>query len=475
MARVLIIDDDVGMGKMLSMLVRELNHEASHVLTFKNGVEALMSEAYDVVFLDVRLPDGNGLDMLDQIHQKPDPPEVIIITGAGDPDGAEIAIKNGAWDYLQKPISPQTAALPLKRVLEYRDNLKSARKQPVVLKRGNIAGSSDELNACLEQVGQAAGSVANVLITGETGTGKELFARAIHNNSSRSQGDLIVVDCAALPESLVESTLFGHEKGAFTGAQTAKEGLVKLADGGTLFLDEVGELDLKLQKAFLRVLQERRFRPVGGKHEVASDFRLIAATNKDLDQMVATGQFREDLLYRLRAIKIHLPPLRDRRPDINEIALQYLNRCYEKYGIAPKGLSPDVMDALQAYPWPGNVRELICALDSAVSLAQNEPMLFPKHLPTDIRVQVVRSSVAAKEALVEVPEFATTAVASFKAKGFPTYKEFRLTILERVEKRYFQNLMDVADGDIKQACQIAGLGRTRLYELLAKHEISRTE
>lgn len=263
MGNVLVIDDDKNVCTAISNAVERMGHKTVHALTLKEGLEKACSDSFDVVFLDVQMPDGNGLDILPPIRGTPSSPEVIIITGFADPDGAELAIKNGAWDYIEKPCSVQEMTLPFIRALEYREEKKAA-KVPVALKREGIVGSSPKLGACLDLLPQMSNSVANVLITGETGTGKELFARAIHENSPRAGKNFVVVDCAALPDTLVESVLFGHQKGAFTGADKAQDGLVKQADRGTLFLDEVGELPLSIQKSFLRVLQERRFRPVGG-------------------------------------------------------------------------------------------------------------------------------------------------------------------------------------------------------------------
>ncbi|MDD5167173.1 MAG: sigma-54 dependent transcriptional regulator, partial [Syntrophales bacterium] len=284
MANILIIDDDQMLCNAMSMKFKMMEHRVSCALTLEDGVREANRNSFDVVYLDVRLPDGNGLDALSIIRKMDDPPEVIIMTGSGDPDGAELAIKNGAWDYIEKPSSINNMILPLVRALQYRD-VKLATKPSMKLNRDGIIGNSIPMRACLDQVAEASGSNANVLLSGETGTGKELFAWAIHNNSSRSQRNFVVVDCAALSETLVESMLFGHEKGAYTGADKTKEGLIKQADGGTLFLDEVGELPFSIQKSLLRVLQEHRFRPLGSNHEIGSDFRLVAATNRNLDEM----------------------------------------------------------------------------------------------------------------------------------------------------------------------------------------------
>jgi two-component system NtrC family response regulator len=284
-------------------------------------------------------------------------------------------------------------SLPVLRALEYRAKKSQKEKRLGLLKETFhvVTGSSARMRACLDVVALASRSEANVLISGETGTGKELFAWAIHNNSARAKNQFVVVDCASLPPSLVESTLFGYEKGAFTGADRPHKGLIKRADGGTLFLDEVGELPLSIQKSFLRVLQERKFRPLGGEQEVLSDFRLIAATNRNLDQMAEHRQFRKDLLFRLRAFGIELPLLRERPEDIPEISEQHMKRLCRIYKTTEKGFSSDFFITLARYDWPGNVRELVNALERAISAAREEPILFPKHLPTYIRVQVARS------------------------------------------------------------------------------------
>jgi two-component system NtrC family response regulator len=257
MATILIIDDDHLMSETMTRMVRRLGHETLSGATLAEGLALAASHECDVVFLDVRLPDGNGLDALPRIDALPCHPEVIIMTGFGDPNGAELAIKSGAWDYIEKSSSVKEITLSLERALQYRQqkNAVTQNRTVAALKRSQIIGNSPKLNACLDLVAQAAGSDVNVFITGETGTGKELFARAVHENSQRARGNFVVVDCTALPETLVESLLFGHEKGSFTGAEKSRDGLVRQAHCGTLFLDEVGELPLPLQKAFLRVLQ----------------------------------------------------------------------------------------------------------------------------------------------------------------------------------------------------------------------------
>jgi two-component system NtrC family response regulator len=462
MATILIIDDDAAIGETIVNIVRRMGHEALHALNLQQGVETTYSQAVDVVFLDVKLPDGNGLEMLPRVQAAPSLPEVIIMTGFGDPDGAELAIRHGAWDYIQKPSTVEAMTLSLTRALQYREE-KKASKSSQTLRREGIVGNSTRIKTCLDLLAHVANSDANVLVTGETGTGKELFAQAIHDNSSRARKNFVVVDCAALPENLVESILFGHEKGAYTSADKAREGLILQADGGTLFLDEVGELPLAVQRSFLRVLHERRFRSVGGKQEIASDFRLIAASNRDLDDMVRRDLFREDLLFRLRSFTIELPPLRERTEDIPDLITYYEAKLCERYGIEPKELSPDFYDTLATYSWPGNVRELIHSLERALINGRYERVLFPKHLPTYIRAQIARSSVNEK-GMPEVRE-------ADAPRAFPTIQEVRDRAIAEVEKKYLMDLIALTRGDIKEACRLSGLSRSRLYLLLKKHGV----
>jgi two-component system NtrC family response regulator len=465
MANILIIDDDPLICETIGNVVKRMGHEAACAYSLKEGLEMLGSRLIDVVFLDVRLPDGSGLEALPQFQSAPSLPEVIILTGYGDPDGAELAMRHGVWDYIQKPSSVDALILPLVRALQYREE-KKAKQAALPLKREGIVGSSTQITRCLDLLAQVANSEANVLVTGETGTGKELFAVAIHQNSRRAHKNFVVVDCAALPETLVESILFGHEKGAYTGADRPRDGLILQADGGTLFLDEVGELPLSVQKSFLRVLQQKKFRPVGGKNEIQSDFRLIAASNRDLDQMVGQNRFREDLLFRLRAFMIEIPPLRERKEDIRDLLSHYMVELCDRYRIEGKDLSPELMDLLLSYPWPGNVRELIHALERTLISARYERVLFPKHLPTHIRVQAARSSVGEKE-----PESSSLAPSP---RAFPTIQEMRDRVVDEAERKYLHDLLSFTQGNIQEACRISGLSRSRFYLLLKKYRISKS-
>ena len=466
MATVLIIDDNKLICDWISDVVARLGHRPVSAQLLREGLRKLRSEPFDVVFVDVSLPDGSGLESMPEIKSTLSSPEIIVITGLGHPDEAELAIKSGAWDYLEKPASFDAIKLPLLRALEYRSERRPGNTS-AALKRDGIIGDSPEITACLEHVSESAGSDANVLITGETGTGKELFAKVIHANSRRAQKSFVVVDCTALPETLVESVLFGHARGAFTGAETSEEGLVKQADGGTLFLDEIGELPLLIQKKFLRVIQEHIFRPVGGRREIASDFRLVAATNRNLETMVREGRFREDLLFRLRTIVIDAPPLRNIPGDIKKLTIFYMNDLCERFGIVAKRASPEFWETVTAYPWPGNVRELIQALEKALISAKEEPMLFPKHLPTYIRIHVARSAFPPKPASPAEPEMRS---------GVPPrplgLKEIRRAAISEAERRYLKDLISDVGGDNAKACRISGLSRSRFYTLLRKYRLA---
>ncbi len=468
MTEILIIDDDPFVCESMELVIRDElpEYQVRSCHTLAEGLSRAESEAYDVVFLDVLLPDGNGLEALPRIRDSLDFPEVIIITGKGDANGAELAIKCGAWDYITKPFTIDSLKLPLIRALDYRKE--KTRKPTLFLNREKIIGSSPSIKLCLENVAHSAGSDAGVLITGETGTGKELFARAIHANSSRQNGPFVVVDCAALPETLVESVLFGHTRGAFTGADKNKTGLILQAHGGTLFLDEIGELPLSLQKSFLRVLQEHRFRPVGGKQEQYSDFRIVAATLRNLDQMTERGEFRQDLLFRLRSFSIHIPPLRERPEDIKELTSHFLGQLCDRYKMGIKGCSPGFLEAVSSYTWPGNVRELIHALERAVTSASYEETLYPKHLPDEIRIYLARNLF---ESVSPEPEKKDSNPSEI-SKELPSLKEFRKAAADEAEKTYLKYLFEKVGNDLKAACRISGMSRSRFYEMLKKHQIS---
>lgn len=479
MARVLIIDDNPDICDTMESLITRLTHECEAAHTLAQGLERIRQGDVDVVFLDVSLPDGSGLDILPEIMAQPESPEVIILTGQGDPDGAELAIEGGAWDYLLKPSSVRDISLTLGRALKYREE-RLGKSGPDSLDLSLVVGESSVMQASFKLMAQAARSETNVLITGETGTGKELFARTIHDNSDRNSGSFVVVDCASLTESLVESTLFGHRKGAFTGAQSDRIGLVKLADGGTLFLDEVGEMPLSIQKSFLRVLQEHTFRPVGDTREQSSNFRLVAATNRDLDDRVDQGEFRSDLLFRIKTMRIHLPPLRQRTEDIKALSMHHVTRLCDQYGLPSKTFGSDFVAMLKSFDWPGNVRELFNILERAVIAAGEEKTLYTMHLPRSLRIAVARAQIR-KMTGTDVPSEKNDSPGETRAgrigqqifedifdQQLPSLREFKST----AEKVYLGELIRQCNGSLPEILKRSHLSRSHLYSLLKKYGLS---
>lgn len=459
MNKLLIIDDDHEVCASLSEITASMGLEATVANTPEDGLALALKENYDLVLLDLEFPHGNGLQILPDLLRAPSAPEVIIVTGTGDINGAELAFKYGAWDYVSKPIFLSEISLPITRALQYRRE-KTAAREPKPLDRTGITGESAAIRSCLEDVARASASDVSVLITGETGTGKELFARAIHKNSRWASGNYVTVDCGALPESLAESTIFGHEKGAFTGAANKQEGVIVQAESGTLFLDEIGNLPLRIQNALLRALQERRIRPLGAKLEIPVNFKLVAATNHDLDKMTAEKRFRKDFLYRIRAIEIKLPPLRERGEDVHSIAFSKIRQICERSGIGVKGVSPEFMEFLTTHDWPGNVRELINTLEYALAAAEQDSILFPKHLPPAMRAARIKPTPEPKKKTLEhLPNIDSQ---------FPTLPDFK----DANERAYLRMLLERAQGDRKAACRLSGISPSRLYGLLKKHALS---
>ena len=486
MANVLIIDDDPHIGDLLLVLAKHLGHSGEKALTLKKGIALAREERFDIVFLDVVLPDGNGLDALPELQILKNSPEVVIITGKGDSKGAELAINSGAWDYISKPATAEQYLLHMQRVLQYRTEKQASHPK---LGHHNIVGRSKAIMRCLEQAAKAAESHVSVSISGETGTGKELFAKAVHDNSSHRKGPFIAVDCASIPENLVESILFGHKRGAFTSAEESNQGLIAKADGGTLFLDEVGELPLALQKSFLRVLQEHTFRPVGDPKEIKSDFRLVTATNRDLEALVQTGRFRQDLMYRIQAFTIELPPLRQRKEDIPELSRYFLSKLSADVNAAPTPVSDEFLKALEAYSWPGNIRELFNILEQVFATNPGAGEFLPIHLPVRIRIAAAQHSVLpradSKPVLTVIQGHKSTKKPLTKEaeippynppsnEDFPPMKEYREQALDQAEKLYLESLFLHCNGNIKKAAQVSGLSNSRIYALLKKHDIKKT-
>jgi two-component system NtrC family response regulator len=467
MANILVIDDENTIGTLITRLIEQMGHTATYADTIKAGMEAVRVDDFDIVFLDVQLPDGNGLHQLPVLREAPSAPEVIVITGFANSEGAAEALSRDAWDYIQKPASVVQIRRCVERALQYREE-RNIRRPPRRFKNIGIIGGNHKIKACLETVERAAGSESNIIITGETGTGKELFARAVHHNSPRSKATFVVVDCGALPDTLVENLLLGHAKGAFTGADKAEEGLIKRADGGTLFLDEIGELNLDMQKVFLRVLQERCFCPIGDTREIKSDFRLVAASNRNLTEMVKKGRFRDDLLFRLGSIAIDIPPLRQRVDDIKELVAHHLKDLYHSYHVEPKEISPDFFEVLEAYRWPGNVRELFSVLDATLSNALHESTIFARHLPARVRIEVARSRFDEKS----LPGNPSVTPIFDSTQPLPNWQKFRRTHVENGERVYLKALISLCQGNVQKAAQYSGLSRPHLYGLLRKYEIA---
>ena len=471
MTSILIVDDEPFICDILSDAFIGLGYETRTAGTIKEALAAGGSKRFDVVFLDVNLPDGSGLHVLSELREGPGKPEIIIMTGCGDADGAELALKFGAWDYFEKPATVDHFTLTLQRAIKFREQSRSS-QGPVLLDHAGVIGESPAIRACLGKVARTAATQANVLITGETGTGKELFANQIHRNSPRSEKPFIVVDCACLPEELVESVLFGHERGAFTGADRHHPGLIRQANTGTLFLDEIGEIPPATQKRLLRVLQEHRFRPVGSVREEVSDFRLMAATNRDLDEMVREGTFRQDLLYRLKTVTIELPPLRERVSDIQALAICFSNRLCRRFGIEEKGFSRDFFQVLEAWDWPGNVRELANIMELSVVEVYDESMLFAQHLPMELRAGFIKKSVGGPGGpYPDSTKYPPEQSRNEKTGENPTFRAYRTHELNRIEREYLRWLMRKAGRNKQKACRLAGLSRTRLFELMKKHSI----
>jgi DNA-binding NtrC family response regulator len=386
--RILVVDDEANARTALGELLRD---EGFDVETAADAFKALgKSGAFspDVVVTDLKMPGMDGIELVKKLRAAEDPPVVIVMTAFGAVDSALEAMRAGAEDYLTKPLNFDELLVVLDKALVNH----AMRRETVLLRKrvrdrvapGNIVGSSPPMQRVFDIVEQVAPSRATVLITGETGTGKELVANAIHQQSPRALGPFIKLHCAALAESLLESELFGHEKGSFTGAMARKDGRFSLADGGTLFLDEIGEISPSLQVKLLRFLQEHEFERVGGTQTIRVDVRVVAATNRDLKEEIARGRFREDLFYRLNVVNIETPPLRERRSDIPAIAKFFLDRYAKDNGKVFDTIAPEALDLLVAYHWPGNVRELENAIERAVVLATGTA-LEARQLPPSVR------------------------------------------------------------------------------------------
>ncbi len=379
--RILILEDDLIVRKNLEQLLRQRRYDVFAVATLAAAQDQLARDTFDLMFVDVRLPDGEGTDLLRAVKLRPQRPLVVFMTGFGSVESAVDCMRNGAFDYLIKPFSADQIEITLQKAEDFTQLLKVNRllNQDDEGTGNELLGQSavmENLRALLRRVGR---TDATVLIQGESGTGKELVARALYKESPRSGAPFIKLNCAAITESLIESEFFGHEKGAFTGAVTKREGRFELAHGGTLLLDEISEISPAVQAKLLRVLQEREFERVGGTRTIKVNVRVIATTNRQLELSVERKEFRQDLFFRLNVVPIHVPPLREHREDVAFLANHFMQRFARKHGVRVKGLSDDCLRALDRHEWPGNVRELQNVIERAVILCDDSAMLEPEH------------------------------------------------------------------------------------------------
>ncbi len=382
MDKILIIDDESGIRQTLKGILEEEGYHAADADSGETGLDMLHKKPFDVVLLDIWLPGMDGIDTLEKIRAMEVPPEVIMVSGHATIETAVRATKLGAFDFLEKPLSLEKTLIVVKNAIEAkRLRLENRDLKKQLQTQVDIVGESVPMKALRQQIGLMAPTNGRVLIFGESGSGKELAARAIHAQSLRKDAMFVELNCAAIPEDLIESELFGHLKGSFAGASTNKEGKFQKADGGTLFLDEVGDMSLKTQSKVLRTLDEQRFTPVGSDEPISVDTRVIASTNKDLEEEISIGNFREDLFYRLNVIPFSVPPLRDRREDIPLLARHFLKEFAAAYSRRAREISDDAIDSLMRYSWPGNVRELRNVVERVVIMNPTVHRLEKKHLP----------------------------------------------------------------------------------------------
>jgi two-component system response regulator HydG len=446
---ILVVDDDHAHRTMLKTLVGGWGYEVAEATDGNEAVQVVRERPFDLVLMDIRMVKVSGIEALSEIKAYNPAIPIIMMTAYASVDTAVEALKKGAYDYLTKPLDFDELRFAMERAMDHSQLKQENRLLRESLggrfDRRNIIGRSVPMAELLETVAQVAPSEATILIVGESGTGKELIAGAIHHNSHRKEGPLVNMNCAAVTETLLESELFGHEKGAFTGAYKRKEGRFVQADGGTLFLDEVSEMSLAMQAKLLRVLQEMEITRVGGEEPLKVDVRLVAATNKDLMQEIEAGRFREDLFYRLNVVTLRIPPLRERHEDIPLLAQHFLTQFAQKNQKTVKGFTPQAMDRLLKYDWPGNVRELMNAVERAVVLSRSD------YLGDEEFVLVFRNKPEEQRAEpVEV-------------KGPANLP------LEEVEKTTILNTLDAAGGNKSEAARRLGITRRTLHKKLKKY------
>jgi two-component system response regulator AtoC len=448
--KILVIDDDVEMLENYSRILKRIGYDCVTEKDSTRAVERLDSISPDIILTDLRMPGKSGFDILKSVTEHYTEIPVILITAYANIPTAVEAIKNGAFDFIAKPFTSEQLSIVLERALKQKMLADENRKLKEQLRSSSMeemiskSASMHEIVKVIERVSQ---TDANILITGESGTGKELIARTIHSRSLRSTKPFIPVDCAAIPENLLESELFGYEKGAFTGANTSRSGLFEAAQGGTLFLDEVGEIPMSMQVKLLRVIQERQVRPLGSNRFVSIDVRIISATNRDIKKSVTEGTFRDDLYYRLNVIHINVPPLRERKGDIPILALYFLQKFAVQYQKEIKVISPDAMEMLENYSWPGNVRELQNVMERAVILCDGDRISI-RDIPKE--VQVMHGTIP--------------------PNNLP-YKEAKEAWLAIFERNYLATLLKSTSGNISLAAEKAGINRRTIHRLIKRYKI----
>ena len=438
--RILVVDDEPGIRQALRGALADEGYRADVADSGEACLADLEARAYDLIFLDIWLPGIDGMEVLARIQEKPltDRPQVVMISGHGSIEAAVRATKLGAFDFLEKPLSLEKVSVVTKNAIEQRRLLlENSRLKGDGASRYRIIGESVPMKALRQQLALMAGTNGRVLIYGESGTGKELVAHAIHSLSPRAASAFVEVNCAAIPEDLIESELFGHSKGSFTSAHEAKQGKFQKADGGTIFLDEVGDMSLRTQAKVLRALEEQRFEAVGAHESIQVDVRVVAATNKNLEEEIERGNFREDLFYRLNVIPFHVPPLRERLEDVPILADFFLREFTTSYGRKPKELTPQAYQVLQEHHWPGNVRELRNLIERIVIL-NPQVRIDARHVPLT----------TPRRTTIERP-----------TDRFGSLQEVR----EAVEREYILKKLEETNGNVTRTAELLGLERSNLY------------
>jgi two-component system, NtrC family, response regulator HydG len=463
-ARVLVVDDEPDMVENCVRILRRAGYRCLSTTDPDRVLSLLESERPDLVLTDLKMPGLDGFAVLRRVQEIDPGLPVVVVTAFATIESAVKAIKEGAFDYLPKNFSIEQLTIVVERALRQRrlaqENRNLREQLQTTLALDNVIGRSPAMAQVFELVKKAARSEANILVLGESGTGKELIARAIHANSPRAPQAFVPVDCASLPENLLESELFGHEKGAFTGAVKTKPGLMEVAGAGTLFLDEIAELSVGLQVKLLRALQERQIRRVGGTSLIDVDVRVVSATNRDLRDAVAKGQFREELYYRVNVIEIRLPPLRERAGDVRLLAHAFLKRYGQDRILAWKD---DAMAALESYAWPGNVRELQNAVERACALAEGDTITR-----RDLADHVLGAGARAAPAGVSAMPAAESQLSGTTDLGLKEAKDHWMAVLEA---SYLRQLLERHGGNISAAAKSAGIDRKTFHRLINKHQI----